>query len=159
MTLLSHLPRAPRFAVPALALLLAVAGAVPASATAPQVAAMPAGTARIWFYRVFFPDDTGGMPAVTVNGRTVGYARAGYSFYRDVPAGACRITVDSYLPDPSQTMDLTLAPGTQIYLAIESDPTWIENLRGFRRGTYALGFEPPRIAAIHLQQATFGSGY
>src|SRR5271170_5258261 len=74
-----------------------IAGAVVAQpmAPAPSVPILPPGQARVWFYRVFFPDDTGGMPAVSMNGDTVGYARAGWSFYRDVPAGSYHVTVQT----------------------------------------------------------------
>jgi hypothetical protein len=152
-----RLGQLPALAAAVLALFCTGAGAAP-SPVAPGAPILP-GTARVWFYRVFFPDDTFGMPAVAMNGRIVGYARSGYSFYRDVPAGAYHVTVDSYLIDPSQAKDVVLAPGTQIYLAIESDPTSIENLRGYRRGTYYVGIEPAQIAAIHLGQASFSSGY
>lgn len=128
---------------------------VPSSSAPP----LTAGQARVWFYRVFFPEDTGGMPAVAMNGNTVGYARAGSSFYRDVPAGPYHVTVESVGVDFDQAKDIVLAPGAQAYLAIQSDPSWIEDRRGFRRPTYYVGIEPPRIAAIHLSQSTLGTGY
>jgi len=140
--------------------MLAAACSIKAEAQAPvRVTPVAASQARVWFYRVFFPEDTGGMPAVAMNGKTVGYARAGWSFYRDVPAGAYHVTVESFIQDPSQAEDIVLAPGQQIDLAIQSDPGWISNLGGFRRGTYYVGIEPARIAEIHLSQTQFGDGY
>src|SRR5690348_874047 len=80
---------------------------------------IPPGEARVWFYRTFFPGDTPGMPAVAMNGQVVGYARAGWSFYRDVPADTIfHVTVASFGQDTNQAKDIRLAPGTQIYLAI-----------------------------------------
>ena len=125
----------------------------------PNVAPLPAGEARVWFYRVFFPDDTGGMPPVSMNGNTVGYARAGWSFYRDVPAGNYHVTVQTFGVEGDPAKDLTLTPGAQVYLAIQSDPTWVADRPGFRRPTYWVDIEPPQIAAIHFAQAQFGSGY
>jgi hypothetical protein len=128
-------------------------------ACAAQPAAAPSGQARVWFYRVFFPDDTGGMPAVSMNGNTIGYARAGYSFYRDVPAGSYAVSVASTGNTGNQTMDISLPPGSQAYLAIQSDPTWLSDRPGYRAPTYAVGVEPAPIAAIHMSQMQSGSGY
>ena len=131
-----------------------------AAAQTPAVAASsPAfGTARVWFYRVFFPDDTGDMPAVAMNGNFVGYARAGYSFYRDVPAGPYHVTVASTGVDVNQAKDVVLTPGEQIYISIQSNPTWETGFKGYRRGTYYVWFEPPQIAAIHLSQLPVSNG-
>ncbi len=124
----------------------------------PVAAPLAPGQARIWFYRVYFPEDTGGMPAVAINGNTVGYARAGWSFYRDVPAGTYRISVASVGNEGDQTKDVTLPAGAQAYLAIESDPSWLSDRPGFRQPTYAIGVEAPRVVAIHLSQMQFGNG-
>lgn len=139
----------------------ALLSAVSASAQppAPAVAAPPPGTARVWFYRVFFPDDTGDMPAVAMNGTPVGYARAGYSFYRDVPAGPYHLTVASTGVDVNQAKDVVLTSGEQIYVSIQSNPTWETTFKGYRRGTYYVWFEPPEIAAIHMAQSPVSSGY
>jgi hypothetical protein len=117
------------------------------------------GQARVWFYRVFFPEDTGGMPAVSMNGNIVGYARAGWSFYRDVPAGSYHVTVATVGFDVDQAKDIVLAPGAQAYLAIQSDPTWITGRTGTRQPTYYVSVEPSNIAAIHFDQSRLGTGY
>jgi hypothetical protein len=132
-----------------------VAQSPPPAAAAP----VPPGQARVWFYRIFFPDDSGSMPAVAMNGQTIGYARAGSRFYRDVAAGPYHVTVASFGQDFNQAKDLVFAAGTENYIAIQSDPTWISNLGGFRRPTYYVWIEPPQIAAIHLSQTSLASGY
>lgn len=138
--------------------MLVAASASIAQVTAPTPGA--AGQARVWFYRVFFPEDTGGMPAVAMNGNTIGYARAGYSFYRDVPAGPYHVTVATFgVEEPYPAKDIVLAPGAQAFLAIQSDPTWISDRRAFRRPTYSVGIEPPHIAEIHMSQMQLSSGY
>jgi hypothetical protein len=86
----------------AIGLAIAIGGLGAAAQPPPPVTGgppIPTGEARVWFYRVFFPEDTGGMPPVSMNGQLVGYARAGWSFYRDMPAGAYHVTVESYLPN------------------------------------------------------------
>lgn len=90
-----------RFALMAFGLLAAACNANAKAQTPLIVAPIAAAQARVWFYRVFFPEDTGGMPAVAMSGKTVGYARAGWSFYRDVPAGTYHVTVESFIQDPS----------------------------------------------------------
>lgn len=148
-------------AVSAAALTILAAGPCAAQPMAqlPGVAPIPPGQARVWFYRVFFPEDTGGMPPVSMNGTTVGYARAGWSFYRDVPAGAYNVTVQTVGVEGSPSQNIVLAPGAQAYLAIQSDPTWMADRPGFREPTYYVDVEAPRIAAIHLSQMQLGNGY
>jgi hypothetical protein len=146
----------------AAALTVLIAGAVVAQPMAPAPSVppvLPPGQARVWFYRVFFPEDTGGMPPVSMNGDTVGYARAGWSFYRDVPAGNYHVTVQTVGVEGDPSKDITLAPGAQAYLAIQSDPAWMADRRGTRQPTYYVGIEPPNIAAIHFSQAQLGTGY
>ncbi len=98
------------------------------------------------------------MPPVSMNGQLIGYARAGWSFYRDMPAGPYHVTVESYLPG-SWSKDIVLQAGTQVALAIDSDPTYISNLTGFRRGTYDVVAEPGGTAYRHIMQTQFGTGY
>jgi hypothetical protein len=146
------------FAAAALVALISGACAAQPLGQAPAAAPIAPGQARVWFYRVYFPEDTGGMPAVSLNGNIVGYARAGWSFYRDVPAGTYRVSVASVGNDGDQSKNITLAAGAQAYLAIESDPTWMSDRPGFRQPTYAIGVEPAQAVAIHLSQMQFGNG-
>jgi hypothetical protein len=158
-TVLRRFVRLGAVAVAVLTIIVAGACAAQPMTQPPAAGAVAPGQARIWFYRVFFPDDSGGMPAVSLNGSTIGYARAGYSFYRDVPAGTYQVGVASVGNEGDQTGTMTLAPGEQAYLAIQSDPTWMSDRPGFRQPTYALGSEPPRIVAIHMAQVQLGTGY
>ncbi len=143
-----------------LAVVLVTCGAVaqspPPVVTGPPI---PPGQGRVWFYRVFLPEDSGDMPPVSMNGQLVGYARAGWSFYRDMPARAYHVTVESYLPGSGWSKDIVLMPGTQVALEIASDPTYISNLSGFRRGTYDVTAEPGGAAYLHIMQTQFGTGY
>ena len=142
----------------ALALVLAGGGAsaaTPAAALPP----VPPGDARLWFYRVFFPDDTGDMPAISLNGAPVGYALAGASFYRDVPAGQYHVSVETSGLDYDQARDIAVTPGQNIFIKIVSLPSWEEGSRGFyRRGTYYATVVAPQLAALELPQTYYSGG-
>jgi hypothetical protein len=143
-----------------LALLLAGGSAAPAAPS--QVAALPpipAGDARFWFYRVFFPEDTRDMPAISMNGTPVGYALAGTSFYRDLPAGQFHVTVSSYGQDYDQSKDVAVAPGQNIFVKIVSLPSWEASSRGnYRLGTYYATIVPPQLAAFEVPQTSYSGG-
>jgi len=148
MTLLKSAARA------AAVLVLLAAGA---DAAPPPAAAPAPGTARVWFYRVFFPLDSRDMPAISMNGWPVGYANAGGSFYRDVPAGTYHVEVDSYGRDYDQSQTIAFAPGVQYFVKIESLPTWEEGTsrHAFQRGTYYVRLVTPSLASLELPQTTY----
>ena len=140
----------------AAALLLLLAAAAGAQA---QGAGVP-GAARFWFYRVFFPNDTGSMPAVAMNGASVGYAVAGTSFYRDVPAGLYHVTVESDGLDYYQSRWIAVAPGQEVYVKIASLPNWQESARGTqRRATYYVMHVSPYLAGLELPLTRYTAGY
>jgi hypothetical protein len=141
-------------------LLPALNGCVPVQP--PQSVPLPApvpGMARLWFYRQLLPGDTMDAPAVALNGKTVGWAPPGRSFYRDVPAGTYLITVQSYGRDANQSQDLAVAPGQEQYAEIQSLPSWIDENRGrFARGTYYVRVMPPPTALLAMSHTTYWSG-
>ncbi len=120
---------------------------------------IPPGKGRVWFYRVFLPEDSGDMPAISINGKIIGYARAGWSFYRDLPAGAYHVTVASFEPSTGWPKDIVLQAGTQVALSIQSSPLTVSNLGGLRRGTFDVYAEPGGAAYTHIVQTRFGTGY
>jgi hypothetical protein len=65
---------------------------------------IPAGKARLWFYRVYLPSETLNMTRVSMNGVYAGYAQLGGAFYRDVQPGVYHITVESYGRDFNQRL-------------------------------------------------------
>jgi len=131
-----------------------------ALAQMPTPAAPPApGLARVWVYRVFFPEDTKDMPAVAMNNATIGYAQAGTSFYRDVPAGPYHITVQTVGLDYNQDKDVTLTPGSRLFVKIDSLPDWVEGQRGASHaGTYYVLLVPPAVAAYDMRQTALTNG-
>jgi len=129
--------------------------------TPPQLAAVPPipfGDARVWFYRDFLPDDSPTEPKVAMNGGYVGFAAPGVSFYRDVPAGAYHITVDSYGKDLYQSQDVYLPAGQQQYVKIQSLPSWEEIHTYVTRGTFYVALMPPQLAAFEMAQTNYRGG-
>src|SRR5271155_2325088 len=106
-------------------LLVALAGcaqqAVTAAVTIPPI---PAGEARIWFYRDNEPYARKGLPAIAAHGGYVGAAELGSAFYRDVPPGHYRVTVQTVGIDTNQTANFELAPAQEAYVKIVSLPSW-----------------------------------
>jgi len=149
-------PKGAVAAVLALGLSACVAARPPQLASAPPI---PAGDARLWFYRDFLPDDTWTEPAIAMNGGYVGLGIPGTSFYRDVPAGGYHITVDSYGRDLYQFQDVAVRPGQQQFIKIQSLPSWEHDNRNYRRPTYYVAVMPPQIAALEMSQTNFSGNY
>jgi hypothetical protein len=139
-----------------LGLITVSAGAtMPVSGT-PNTAAVP-GVVRVWFYRVFFPEDTKDLPAISLNGSPVGYAGQGISFYRDIPAGQYHITVDTFGRDFNQSQDVIFTPGTEYYVKILSLPGWVSGTarNPYSRGTYYVSLVSQQVAIPELAQTTY----
>ena len=76
--------------------------------SAVDLAPIPPGSARIWFYRVYDPTESMGRPYIYMNGTIVGISEQGYAFYRDVLAGLYHVSVESYGRDLFQFNSETL---------------------------------------------------
>jgi hypothetical protein len=113
-----------RFSLCATRSLLALAACAPCllgvPAAAQQGPAIPQGYARIWILRQYEPSDSLRTPVMYINGAPIGASQPGTIFYRDLPAGAYRVTVDSCTTDVGQAADLNLASGSQVDLEIQS---------------------------------------
>src|SRR5258708_911208 len=107
-------------------LLVAMAGWAQQPVTsAVSIPSIPAGEARIWFYRDDEPYAGKGLPAIAANGGYVGAAELGGAFYRDVPPGHYLVTVETTGVDFNQTASLDLPPGKEAYVKIVSNPEWV----------------------------------
>src|SRR5438552_15430862 len=103
-------------------LIVAMAGCAQQPVTAAvSIPPIPAGEARIWFYRAYEPYAGKGLPAIAANGRYVGVAELGGAFYRDVPPGHYVVTVETTGVDFSQIANLDLAPGQAAFVKIVSN--------------------------------------
>lgn len=144
------------------AMLLALV-ALAACVSYPPVAAVslppiPAGQARVWFYRVYDPTESLGRPYIYMNGSIVGISELGGAFYRDVPAGWYFITVESTGRDLYQSQYVGLAPGQQEYVKILSLRSWVAGYPGFRRDTFYVAVIPPAAAAAEISRYDFLGG-
>jgi hypothetical protein len=153
-----------------------VASLVPAAAshaqtppTAPAaIAPIPAGEARIWFYRDLAPYESLAETWVRLNGAAVGVSQAGGSFYRDVPPGHYHISADSYLDDVNQTRDVDLVAGQEIYAKVLPSDPWIQGGGGgggrggggggYRRDTFFVWLYPAETARPVIAQSWFYGG-
>ena len=112
----------------ATALLLAAAGCAqlpPTSSVA--IPPIPAGTARVWFYRDFEPHETLARPYIWLNGQIAGISEPGGAFYRDVAPAHYSIRVDSAGRDFNQVAEAELAPGQEAYAKIVSLRSWLDD--------------------------------
>jgi Protein of unknown function (DUF2846) len=82
---------------------------------------IPAGEARVWFYRDEGPYESRVRPGVRMNDAVVGEVEPRGAFYRDTPPGRYRVAVDSYVPNPNAARDINLDPGQQAYFKIVSE--------------------------------------
>jgi hypothetical protein len=107
--------------------MLIAAGCVdpPAMSEAPAVTPpVPAGQARIWFYRDWEPSESLNLANIDVNGSYFGSVANGGVFYRDVSPGHYHITPQSYGQDFNQDRDVDLASGQQVYCSVVSLRSW-----------------------------------
>jgi hypothetical protein len=127
---------------------------------------IPAGEARVWFYRDGGAYDGKGTPYLRMNEAIVGISEPGGASYRDVPAGPYHITVDSYGKDFNQDKNVRLASGQELYVKIVSLRAWVGgggsgNEGGgddFARDTFYVWLIPPEIARADVAHSAFYGG-
>ena len=122
---------------------------------------IPAGAARVWFYRDGGPYDGQGTPYLRMNEAIVGVSEPQGALYRDVAPGQYHVTVDSYGRDFNQSRWVYLFPGQQAYFKIVSLRNWI-NCGGRRgecqRDTFYVWDMPPEIAQGDIARSQFYGG-
>ena len=131
-------------------LLLASAGcASPPTTATVAIPPIPPQQGRIWFYReVDTADRNTTTPYVRLNGAIAGVPDPGGTFYRDVPPGQYRITVDSEGTSPSPSRNVSVATGDQIYARIGLGGSW--NGQGF-----TITMEPSDIGRPAIEHSKF----
>ena len=145
-------------------LLLLIAAAHTEQPAIAQVAGaappVPAGQARIWFYRAREPYGSLNFAHIDVNGSYVGAVQNGSAFYRDVLPGHYHIVPESFGRDVNQDKDVDLAPGQQLYVKIVSLEDWGVSVSGSRnivRDTFYAWLIAPEVAQIEIARARSGS--
>jgi len=153
---------------PALVGLLLVTGsaaAVAAPADTPIVAASQA-MARVWFLRPTSSANLevwGADPVISANGAPIAAIPPDTSFYRDLPAGAYNFTVQPYGLPTGASYPVQLLPGSQSYLEVQWEPTWVEGYPGGGRSNQSHAFfvrgMSPQLGQDYLRTLHYlGSG-
>jgi hypothetical protein len=147
-----------------LLLLTVTASCAQPPAAAPYLATpIPAGMARIWFYRDMNPNDIMAQAYIRLNGAVAGVSEAGAAFYRDVAPGRYRIHVDSYVDDPHNDSDVALAPGTEVYAKVLPAENFVQGgggdaSGGYRRPSFVVWLYPPDAARPAVARSYFQAG-
>jgi hypothetical protein len=107
-------------------LLLATAACIksPPPIASIAIPPVPAGDARVWFYRPIDAYDSLATPFIRMNDQIVAVSMPSGASYRDVPAGPYHIAVDSYGTDSNQDKDVQLAAGQELYVKVVSLRSW-----------------------------------
>ena len=149
---------APRTRSAATAILLLAANCTaqrPASSVA--LAPIPAGDARLWFYRNGGPRETQQRPYLRLNGQIVGISEPNGTFYRDVAPGHYTVTVDSYLSTYfNQFADIDLSAGEEAYVKVLSQGQRVSD-RAVRENFYTQVI-PAEAARPDAASRTFYGG-
>ena len=153
------IPQPPRSMLWASGLLLIAAGCAEPPATAQVAVAappVPAGQARIWFYRNWLPSESLNLANIDVNGSYYGSVANGSVFYRDVPPGHYHIAPVSYNRDFNQDRDVDVAPGQQLYIKILSSQSWDGACRNCVRDTFYAWLIPQEVAQAEIARGHTG---
>ena len=143
-------------------LLLIAAGCTqpPATAQLPVAAPpVPAGQARIWFYRDWEPSESLDLALIDMNGSYVGAVAKGSAFFRDVPPGHYHIAPESFGRDFNQDRSVDLSPGQQLYVKIVSLNSWGMSVSGCKncaRDAFYAWLIPPEIAQAEIARDRTG---
>ena len=138
-----------------------------ASVTIPPI---PAGEARVWFYRPIDAYDSMATPYVRMNDQIVAISEPLGASYRDVPPGQYHITVDSYGKDFNQDKDVQLAAGQELYCKVVSLRAWVDTTSSGGgdaggggggdngRNTFYVWLIPPDTARGEIARSAFYGG-
>jgi hypothetical protein len=105
---------------PGFLLILASCSQLPPTSSV-AIPRLPAGEARLWFYRDGGPYEIQASPYLRLNGRVAGISEPDGAFYRDVTPRRYVVTVDSYLDSyVDQFASIDLAAGQEAYVKVLS---------------------------------------
>jgi Protein of unknown function (DUF2846) len=138
-------------------LLLIVAGCAAPPPTAQL--RVPAGQARIWFYRDWQPSESLNLANIEVNGSYFGSVANGSAFYRDIPPGTYHIAPASWAHDLNQDTSVALLPGQQAYVKILSLTSWATSVsvsRDIQRDAFYAWLIPPQVAQAEIARDRSG---
>jgi Protein of unknown function (DUF2846) len=152
----------------AVTLLLATAACAlqsPPPVASVAIPPIPAGAARVWFYRPIDAYDSMATPYIRMNDQIVAISEPEGASYRDVPPGPYHIAVESYGKDFNQDKDVQLAAGQELYCKIVSLRAWVDTTVGGGgggtsggdngRNTFYVWLIPPEAARADVARAAF----
>jgi hypothetical protein len=147
----------PRSAAAAILVLAANCTAQP-PASSVALAPIPAGDARLWFYRDGGPLDTQQRPYIRLNGQIAGISEPSSAFYRDVVPGRYAVTVDSYMSSYfGQFAEVSLAAGQEAYIKVLSQGDKVVSDRAARENFYTR-VVPAEVARADVTRSRFSGG-
>ena len=149
--------RPPKYRLFLSALLLIAAGC--AGRQPPVETPIPAGQARIWFYRTWLPSESLNLANIEVNGVYFGSVENGGAFYRDISPGIYHIAAQSWARDFNQDTNVALVPGQQAYVKILDSTSWalgVSGSRDFQRDAFYAWLIPPQIAQAEIARDRSG---
>jgi hypothetical protein len=117
--------RQPQYAVAVIVLLVTAACSELPKTASVAIPPIPAGDARVWFYRPIDAYDSMATPFIRMNDAIVATSMPNGASYRDVPAGPYHITVDSYGKDFNQDKNVQLAAGQELFVEVVSLRSWV----------------------------------
>lgn len=110
---------------------------------------IPPGAARIWYYRTYEPYVSCNLANVVLNGARIRpLTPDGPGLYLDVTPGNYRILVENYGVEASQSKDLNLAPGQEVFVKIVISETFLSGGggQGVHRDAFFLRLVSPSQA-------------
>jgi hypothetical protein len=152
-------------AVGVILLLGMAACAGPPMTASVSIPPIPAGAARVWFYRPVDAYDSLTTPYIRMNDAIVGISLPNGASYRDVRAGQYHIAVDSYLDSPEQDQNVSLVPGQELFVKVVSLREWITGGAGggsgeggggtYNKDTFYVWLIPPEVARADVARSAF----
>ena len=117
---------------------------------------IPAGEARIWFYRDDGPYESQERPFVRLNGQVAGISEPNGAFYRDVAPGGYSVTADSYLSGYfNQFADIGLSAGQQAFIKVQSERVKVGSETGASRPIFYTRLIPVEMAQAEIERSPF----
>jgi hypothetical protein len=110
------------------------------------IPALPAGEARLYFFRDANVYDGLLTTIVALNGVPTGVSGLGTVFYRDVAPGTYRIEARSDKLYPAQVRTVVVAPGTSTYVRVQTLPYWGQSGRQWQGNTFVVNIVNPAMA-------------
>lgn len=135
-------------------------GGFSASAQTPPPAGVmpvPSPIARIWFYRDLDPYESLAEPYLRSDGAVIGVSVPGAALYLDLPPGRHRLSVDSYINDKYQTIDIDAVPGREVFVKVVPNNNYVEGggefSGGYHRNSYVLWLYPPEVGRAAIARS------